>query len=279
MRCQELCVSLALGFVGGGILTALFSMSLASRMYFWISLWSQTSRAGLARFSLTCRRKDVRRSSPGGDGAALCSVPGSQGSAQPMGGADGPELGSGKAGEGWHCSRPARGARSSRGRAELSVPAPCAKACTATAARIVSRAPGKETGLYSLCRAGPALRIRAKNSSRRHVHFGESRPAVSHREHLLLAAAPAECSPAFPGAQQLPMLPAPPVPSASSCRPLCPPWHHTCPQNSSAQPVSLGWARRDARCPPHAGSGQIQPAQSHPWGLMPVCDIPRAGPL
>lgn len=82
VRCQELCMSLVLGFMGDCILTTLFSMSLASTMYFWISLLSQTSRVGLARSSFTCRRKDVRRSNPGGDGFALCIVPASLGRAK-----------------------------------------------------------------------------------------------------------------------------------------------------------------------------------------------------
>lgn len=83
MRHQELCLSLALGFGGDCILTALFSMSLASPMYFWMSLLSQTSRVGLARPSSTCRRKDVRRSSPGGDGVTLGTVLPSLGSSSP----------------------------------------------------------------------------------------------------------------------------------------------------------------------------------------------------
>lgn len=66
VRYQELCPSLS-WFLGGTLLTTVFSMSLASSMYLWMSLLSQTSPVGLARPSSTCRRKDVRRSSPGGD--------------------------------------------------------------------------------------------------------------------------------------------------------------------------------------------------------------------
>lgn len=66
LRYQELFPALCFG--GECILTALFSMSLASPMYFWMSLLSQTSRVGLAWPSSMCRRKDVRRSSPGETG-------------------------------------------------------------------------------------------------------------------------------------------------------------------------------------------------------------------
>lgn len=74
MRYQELFP--ALGFERECILTALFSMSLASPMYFWMSLLSQTSRVGLARPSSMCRRKDVRRSSPGETGLPWAPLPG-----------------------------------------------------------------------------------------------------------------------------------------------------------------------------------------------------------
>lgn len=78
-------------------------------------------------------------------------------------------------------------------------------------------------------------------------------------------------------AQQLPILPASPKALfASSCLPHCLPWHYTCPQKPSAQPVSLGWAWKGAWLPSHAGSDQVQTAQSHPWGLMPICGIHRA---
>lgn len=90
-------------------------------------------------------------------------------------------------------SQPARSTQCSQG-----FPCQCCvpRGRTALSAGFLSRAPGKEAGLHSLCRPGPALRIPAKSSSRRHVHFGESRPAVSHREHLFLATVLAECSPA-----------------------------------------------------------------------------------
>ena len=74
VRCQELLPalscqpSLVLGFGGHCFLTTLFSMSLASPMYFWISLLSQIGPIGLAWPSLTCRRKDVRSSSPEKEG-------------------------------------------------------------------------------------------------------------------------------------------------------------------------------------------------------------------
>lgn len=98
------------------------------------------------------------------------------------------------------------------------------RGCTAMSARFFGRTSGKEAGLYSLCRPRPALWIPAKSSSRRHVHFGESRPAVSHREHLLLAAALAECSPAgtaFPSATGTPLCPAAAHPASFSKGPLC----------------------------------------------------------
>lgn len=73
MRYQEPFPALCFG--GECILTALFSMSLASPMYFWMSLLSQTSRVGLARPSSMCRRKDVRRSSPGETGWDTLGTP------------------------------------------------------------------------------------------------------------------------------------------------------------------------------------------------------------
>lgn len=62
-----------MGFGRDCILTVLFSMSLASLMYFWMSLLSQTSLVGLAWLSSMCRRKDVRRSSPERDVVTLGS--------------------------------------------------------------------------------------------------------------------------------------------------------------------------------------------------------------
>lgn len=59
--------------------------------------------------------------------------------------------------------------------------------------------------------------------------------------------------------------------------PCSPPWHCTSPQKPSVQPVSLGQARRDAWLPLRAGSSQVQPNQSHPWGLLPTCGSPSLG--
>lgn len=140
----------------------------------------------------------------------------------------------------------------------------------------------------SLCRPGPALLICARSTSRRHVRFGESLPAASRSARLLLAAAPAEGSPAstaFPSATWHTAVPGtsqpggccaqwPPIlATAPLCihLPHCLPWRYTCPQKPSAQPVSLGWAWRDAHLPSCTGSGQVQPNQSHPWGLLPTC--------
>lgn len=173
------------------MLTTPFNMSLASLMYFWMSLLSQTSRVRPARPSSTCRRKDVRRSSPGGDrvGHRATSL-GSSGPGPcpqwqllslaggdcggPMVGVQGGDLGGAEEGlvlpSGQALAVPiARwgelGSPCLLGCAE----GPCSHMC----ARFFGRAEPR-----CLCRLGPALPLCA--SSRRHVRFGESLLAASH---------------------------------------------------------------------------------------------------
>lgn len=129
--------------------------------------------------------------------------------------------------------QPARGAGAHGGGRAFRVGGVCQGAAQPRLPGLSAVLQAGKQGCTPLCRPGPAPRIPAKSSSRRHVHFGESQPAVSHREHLLLAAALAEHSPAstaFPSAtvpsncppcQLLHAL------SVASCLPHCLPWHYT----------------------------------------------------
>lgn len=236
----------------------------------------------------------MRRSSPGGDGVALCTVPPSLGSASPEPCLQWQVPSPPSRGRcewlrrAWYCSPFSHEGcpvltGQSRGFCASGVCQGAARPClpgfsAALQARKQGCTPCADQGRPSgsLPRAAPGVMCTSGNP-------GLQCPTGNICSLLLpwlsapLLALPSPVPLARRCAQQLPILPASPKALfASSCLPHCLPWHYTCPQKPSAQPVSLGWAWKGAWLPSHAGSDQVQTAQSHPWGLMPICGIHRA---